>query len=202
MGTLTCPKVDPWPDAAHDVYGRTGDRLARMGFPANDLMHGPAGRWAGALPCSPLDDQRVTAMSDENGSTNGTPKVGDESAKPKATVIIDPTNPEAGKGGVVPPVETRFRPGNPGGPGRPRKTDVMKELDKLLHGDGVEGIGPVSKALANKAVEKALQGDFRFYKLICERMYGKTPLTITGADGAPLFEIVKAYGEGVDPDRI
>ena len=43
-------------------------------------------------------------------------------------VIRDPDHPEAGKGGIVPPVETRWKPGQPGNPkGRPSAGASVKE---------------------------------------------------------------------------
>ena len=56
----------------------------------------------------------------------GTPQ---ESAK----VIIDPTHPEAGRGGVVPPVHSRFPPGNRANPGGRRKgASVLHEIERRL----------------------------------------------------------------------
>ena len=56
-----------------------------------------------------------------------------ESPQQTAKTIIDVNHPEAGKGGVVPPAHSRFRPGechNPGG--RPRGYSVLHEIMREL----------------------------------------------------------------------
>ena len=88
--------------------------------------------------------------------------------------------------------ETRFRPGNPGGPGRPagsRNTATLM-LDKLAEGD--------AKAILQMQLDKAKEGDARAAELILSRVWPprkgravalKLPAIDTAAD------LVKALGK-------
>jgi hypothetical protein len=91
--------------------------------------------------------------------------------------------------------ETRFKPGNPGGPGRPsgsRNTATLV-LDKLADGD--------AKAILQQQLDKAKAGDARAAELILSRVWPprkgrpvamKLPAIETAAD------LVKALGAVAD----
>ena len=88
---------------------------------------------------------------------------------------------KVGKG--HPPVEHQFKPGNPGGPGRPKEKPLTDALRKALAADD----GKAIEALIKKGLAKARAGDFRFWKEIVERIDGKVleQMDVTSA-GEPL----------------
>ena len=100
---------------------------------------------------------------------------------PKCRVTIDPADPEAGRGGVVPPEATRFRPGRSGNPkGRPPGAETSfdrileQELDRLVEGDpslGDEGRIPRRRRLVRALLDASERGDGRAAKLIFDRMW-------------------------------
>lgn len=55
---------------------------------------------------------------------------------PDAPPPVNP-NPRAGNGGTVPPVSNQFRPGNPGGPGRPKTVGQLRDYIQSLGGEEV-----------------------------------------------------------------
>ncbi len=103
---------------------------------------------------------------------------------PKCRVTIDPGNPEAGRGGVVPPEATRFRPGRSGNPkGRPPGAEtsferiVEQELDRPVEGDtslGDEGRIPRRRRLVRALLDAAERGDGRAAKPMLDRIWPAT----------------------------
>jgi len=99
----------------------------------------------------------------------------------KCRVTIDPADPEAGRGGVVPPEATRFRPGRSGNPkGRPvgAKTSLERimdqELDRLVEGDpslGDEGRIPRWRRLVRALLDAIERGDGRVARLVLDRIW-------------------------------
>jgi len=91
----------------------------------------------------------------------------------------------------VPPFEYRWKPGQSGNPkGRPRKQPLTDALEELVLGGMIsqkngEAI-PTSVALARVAIRQALQGDFRFYQELMNRIDGKVADRLAGHDGGPL----------------
>lgn len=83
----------------------------------------------------------------------------DQAQGPK--VIIDPSHPEAGCGGVVPPVATRWKPGQSGHPGgRKRGASIVHEIERRL-AEGAEfdeqgelvRVGIEARAIAQALIE-------------------------------------------------
>lgn len=115
-------------------------------------------------------------------------------AKEKVQAVYDPDSPEASPvNGLVPPKATRFKKGNPGGPGRPR--DPVKGIGQALRSlldKGMEVDGKIvnlPEALARRAITQALRGkDIRWWIAVIERVEGRVPARteLTGKDGEPL----------------
>ena len=89
-----------------------------------------------------------------------------------------------------PPLEHRFRPGNPGG-GRPRGTSLERAIKKLAK-EGLTVTDSSGKErhvgledLARVAFLRASRGDFRFWTAILERLDGKVtqPIKLDGLLG-------------------
>lgn len=80
-----------------------------------------------------------------------------ETPQERAKVIIDPTHPEAGRGGVVPPVHSRIQPGqalNPGG--RPKGASVQAALlRELARKPDEDGIGEKAREIAEALIAVA-----------------------------------------------
>lgn len=99
----------------------------------------------------------------------------------RLTVDIDKENPEAGNGGVVPPPETRWLPGECGNPnGRPKgaATSVDRvfeqELERLVEGDpSVGDTGPISRRrkLVRTVLDTIEDGNLPAAKLLLERLW-------------------------------
>ena len=99
----------------------------------------------------------------------------------KLPVTIDPRNPEAGNGGVVPPEATRFKPGRSGNPkGRPKGAATSldrileQELDRLVEGDpslGDEGRISRRLRLVRALLDAIERGDARAAKPILDRIW-------------------------------
>ena len=101
----------------------------------------------------------------------------------------------AGKGGVVPPAEHRWKPGESGNPaGRPKSRPITAAIKEMLDKDD----GKALKALAAVGVKNALKGDVRFWTEVMSRIDGKVPdsLDIT-TDGESLREI-----PGLSPEEV
>jgi len=84
---------------------------------------------------------------------------------------------KAGKNGVVPPREHRFKKGESGNPkGRPKGTGITDKLREIVFKDD----GKVAEELADMARKAAMDGDYRFWNAITERLDGKVPDKIEG----------------------
>jgi hypothetical protein len=102
----------------------------------------------------------------------------------KCRVTIDPADPEAGRGGVVPPEATRFRPGRSGNPkGRPAGAETSferileQELDRLVEGDPSLGDGgriPRWRRLVRAQLDATERGDARAARLVLDRIWPAT----------------------------
>lgn len=111
----------------------------------------------------------------------------------QAKVIIDPSHPEAGRGGVVPPVHSRFQEGVSGNPsGKPRGSHDTRagirrrlargwETDTEAESDD-EKLGIEARALADQAVRLAMAGDAEGVRAICQ--------VIAEAQGKPQEHVV------------
>ena len=79
-----------------------------------------------------------------------------------------------GVGGIYPPpVETRFKPGQSGNPsGRPKGGKSITAALRHLIDDGLDG-KDLAEELARLAIKRAMQGDFKFWDAIVERIDGK-----------------------------
>jgi Family of unknown function (DUF5681) len=77
-----------------------------------------------------------------------------------------------GNGGVAPPVEHRWKPGQSGNPGgRPKGrtlTGVLRELVQQDHGGR-----PIVEVLAQRILKEALTGKFPFAKEVWDRLDGR-----------------------------
>ncbi len=115
----------------------------------------------------------------------------------KLPVTIDPGSPEAGTGGVVPPPETRFKPGESGNPnGRPKGAATSldrvleRELERLVEGDPSLGDdGRISRRLRLvRALLDAFEGgDARAGKLLFDRIW---PVPVAKEESKPAVQFV------------
>jgi hypothetical protein len=87
--------------------------------------------------------------------------------------------PGAGKGGIVPPVEHRFKNGNPGGPGRPQgSVDIWARIRRELLALETEGEGKgkqLADLIAKQFVKDAAAGRWPQLQELINREEGKTP---------------------------
>ena len=107
-----------------------------------------------------------------------------KSRRAKLPATIDPGNPEAGRGGVIPPEATRFKPGKSGNPnGRPKGAATSldrvleQEFERLVEGD--PSLGDKGRITRRRRVVRALldaieRGDARAAKLILDRIWPAT----------------------------
>ena len=65
--------------------------------------------------------------------------------------------------------DTQFKPGNPGGPGAPRGPRITTVLRALMDEKAAD------KGLATVWLKRALEGDFRYFKELLDRIEGKVP---------------------------
>lgn len=87
-----------------------------------------------------------------------------------------------------------FKPGQSGNPeGRPKGTGITDVMRKALEKDE----GKLADAVAQVIIKKAQSGDFNFCKMLVERIDGKIPDRIAGADGGSLKIII----QGIDDDE-
>ena len=88
------------------------------------------------------------------------------------------------EGGVTGKGWVKGKSGNP--KGRPKGKTVSDLLREIFE----ENNDQVAEALAKKAIQHALSGDFRFWNAIIERVDGKVPDKIEGVDGAVLQFVI------------
>lgn len=79
--------------------------------------------------------------------------------------------------GVIPPVEHRFKPGNPGGPGRPRERPFREAMEKALK----EGRHSLDKVVDDLFTE-ASKGNVQAIKEVREVMDGKSLDVTSGGE--------------------
>jgi hypothetical protein len=110
----------------------------------------------------------------------------------------------------VPSELTQFKPGNPGGPGRPPKSRAWLEiLEEILDSNKLLGEeNPTGKTnrelLLERAVYLAAKGDFRYFKEIIDRCIGPVPKAeprsdVTMEDIAAMEEIKPRGNDGEVP---
>lgn len=114
-----------------------------------------------------------------NESANDNRSLNEQKPEKKAIEVIrDPSHPEASpRSGVVPPVETRFRPGDGRQrPGRPAASASYKNwLNEMQDWDAEQLLslirskrGPALKiAAARDILERAFPGDLADFELVC-----------------------------------
>lgn len=96
--------------------------------------------------------------------------------------------------GEFPNKPTQFKPGESGNPkGRPKGTDLTSRLRRILE----ENEGQAAEALMKVAVKAALEGDWRFWNSIVERVEGKVAEKIQ-PDGE--LEVVIRYVDATKHD--
>ncbi len=84
----------------------------------------------------------------------------------------------------------RFKKGESGNPnGRPKGMSIESQLRKRLSAG--ESGEKIVESLINVALRQALNGDFRFWNSIIERVDGKVADRIAGADGEGLTVILE-----------
>lgn len=102
-----------------------------------------------------------------------------------------------------------FKPGETGNPnGRPRGASVTSAIRRQLDKEAVQMRGgqPVATGrttaehLADVAINKALRGDFKFFRYLVDRVEGRTPLVITPRSGDPRQELAELLG--IDPEQL
>lgn len=75
--------------------------------------------------------------------------------------------------------EHQFQPGESGNPGgRPKGKSISAEFRKLMD-RGLNG-KDLAEAMAKRAYEMALKGNFQFFNMIMERTEGKVPDQMQG----------------------
>jgi len=89
----------------------------------------------------------------------------------------------------------REKPENINLNGRPKGRSLSDHLRKLL--DDEENGENLADALVKMAVDRALRGDFKFWQEIMNRIDGRVPNTIAGADGSSLTFLI---GEAVQSE--
>ena len=93
----------------------------------------------------------------------------------------------------------RFKKGESGNPGgRPKGMSIESQLRKRLS-EGESG-EKIVESLITVALRQALNGDFRFWNSIIERVDGKVADRIAGPDGEGLTVILEnIQSSGADP---
>ena len=95
-----------------------------------------------------------------------------------------------------PPIDGRFKKGNPGGPGRPKKT-ITEFIEKNLE-DEIEVHGPdgnlvrvkVKEALAKAFLKHAMKGKYLYAKEVMDRIEGKVP-DLINANITTVVKVIK-----------
>jgi hypothetical protein len=103
--------------------------------------------------------------------------------------------PGAGCGGIVPPPEHRWKPGQSGNPkGRPKGASVVEPLLRKLSLDPNEyGEGLSARELAAKLYEKALEGDMKALSIVLDRVDGPVQQHLEHSGG--LTQVILRGGE-------
>lgn len=113
----------------------------------------------------------------------------------------------------------QFKPGARAGPGRPRKTETEKEAAKVLHRYAKQKADSFKAALDNilplavdrvheivaKRSLKMAANHLRAFELVSDRVFGKPPQAITGAQGGPLvvsFQQILGKVDGGKRERL
>ena len=86
-----------------------------------------------------------------------------------------------------PPQQSQFQRGNPGGPGRPKGSSLSRHLRAILEEEH-KGV-TVGEALVRIATQRALKGDFRFFKEVFDRAEGRSVERRVQAETRPLEEM-------------
>lgn len=117
----------------------------------------------------------------------------------KSNGVNDPEEQGRIRANGTPPVEYQFKPGQSGNPGgRPKGQSITAKLRAIVDADD----GAVAIALAEAAKKAALEGDFRFWKELCDRIDGpiRQQLDQTIQRIAVEFEGRASMLEGEDED--
>ena len=93
-------------------------------------------------------------------------------------------NPRAGNGGVVPPVEHRFKPGWEGGPGRPKERPFRDAMRKALK-EGRHSLDAVIDDLFTEAAK----GNVQAIREVRETLDGQAPQPHAGSDDEPPIKL-------------
>ena len=114
--------------------------------------------------------------------------------------------PITNHGRTLPPLETRWKPGQSGNPkGRPKKdesiADLLKELVNALCPTDPEGRS-YAELIARSLVHQGLKGNLGAIKEILNRLVGRVPFLIerVGASNEP-NQKTSPYGTSVPPGR-
>ncbi len=94
----------------------------------------------------------------------------------------------AGCGGIVPPVEYRFKPGQSGNPGgRPKSKLVTQAYQELLEEVDRKSGKTFAQIIAEKVIREALNNNLAAVKEITDRTEGKAAqaVVVGGAGGGP-----------------
>jgi hypothetical protein len=95
----------------------------------------------------------------------------------------------------------RFKKGQSGNPGgRPKGTSIEGQLRKRLS-EGEAG-DKIVESLITVALRQALNGDFRFWNSIIERVDGKVADRLAGHDGEGLTVILESVGEAKEDQDV
>ena len=106
------------------------------------------------------------------------------------------SNEEQNSVSNIPPKEHQFRPGKSGNPkGRPKGVSISSAIRDLV-AEGLNG-RDLEKALATVAIQRALNGDYKFYQLVVERLDGKVPDMI---ESQGEVEVLVRYANNRDDD--
>lgn len=103
--------------------------------------------------------------------------------------------------GCPPPKKHQFKKGGPpGNPNGAPKGSVIKYLRELMEQEVQPGVTG-AKLLAEVARKHAAKGDFRFWQEIVNRIDGKVPDRIAGADGGPV-QVTHKLSQRMQDDRM
>lgn len=114
---------------------------------------------------------------------------------------------ERSKANLKPP----WKPGESGNAnGRPKGASVTAALRRQLNKEGMVRKRPggplepsgreVAEHLAQVAIDKALRGDFKFFRYITDRLEGRTPVVVSPRSGDPRQELADLLG--IDAEQL